>query len=143
MELWPERLSHYRRTAFRQGSGEDGGIVEMAAVRAFRNLRWPVWWVSTMEVNRTLPVIRYRHIKGVTKGMDVEWRFQETDGGVKVSIIHQWMKPPLLRRLAANGIGRIFVHHIADQTLAGLARQIKQAHHQKEGTGIWQTSGSL
>ena len=68
--------------------------------------------------------VAYRHIGGITKGMDVLWEVRPTDdGGSHLRIIHEWAGPnwPLIGGIAANFvIGPIFVHHIATRTLAGI-----------------------
>ncbi|MFB9330483.1 SRPBCC family protein [Paenibacillus aurantiacus] len=121
IDLWPERLEHYRKVRVLEGDLETRGVVEMAAHRQFERMNWPVWWISTMEVDREAGRIRYRHIRGVTKGMEVEWRLvQDGPSRTHVSIIHEWKQPPIGRRMAGGFIGHVFVHHIADQTLAGL-----------------------
>ena len=75
------------------------------------------------------PSIRFRHVRGVTTGMDVEWTFDEVAGGTLVRIVHVWNGPswPLIGDLAARGIiGPVFVHGIAQRTLAGLAREAER-----------------
>ena len=68
--------------------------------------------------------MRYRHVDGVTTGMDVEWSFRPVDGGTHVRIVHAWDGPgwPGIGTVAALAIiGPVFVHGIASRTLAGLA----------------------
>src|SRR5215831_14250870 len=76
IERWPEILPHYRWVRMLERR-PDGGRVEMAAWRPFgpAPLRYPTWWVSEMRVASEdgRPVIRYRHVDGITKGMDVRW----------------------------------------------------------------------
>src|SRR5256885_11079571 len=74
VEHWPVILSHYRGVRFLDRR-DGGGTVEMAASRPFGPLRYPVWWVSEMTVDRTACEIRYRHVRGITAGMSVLWRF--------------------------------------------------------------------
>jgi hypothetical protein len=69
--------------------------------------------------------IRYRHIRGITRRMDVVWRLVEQPGGVAVTIVHEWEGPawPLIGPLAARlVIGPVFIHGIASRTLAGIKR---------------------
>jgi ribosome-associated toxin RatA of RatAB toxin-antitoxin module len=120
---WPARLAHYRWVRFLERRG-DGGLVEMAAWRPFGPLRYPTWWVSEMTVDRDEPAVRYRHVRGITSGMDVVWAFEAVPEGAAVTLTHRWDGPPwpLLRRPAADlVIGPLFIHHIAQRTLAGLA----------------------
>ncbi len=128
VERWPTFLSHYRWVRVLERTG-DGSLVEMAAWRPFGILRYPTWWVSEMRV---LPAqaVRYRHVKGITRGMDVEWQFVPQPGGVAVTIVHQWTGPqwPVIGRLAADWvIGPVFIHGIASRTLAGVKRRAEAA----------------
>ncbi len=132
VERWPAWLAHYRRVRFLERDGPAagargrGGIVEMAAWRRCGPLRWPPWWVSEMRVDERSPAVRYRHVRGVTRGMDVEWAFAPLgEGEVAVTITHWWTGPrwPLMGPLVARlVIGPWFIHAIAQRTLAGIAR---------------------
>ncbi|MFF2089764.1 SRPBCC family protein [Paenibacillus sp. NPDC058174] len=133
VERWPELLPHYRRTSFEQGGSGVGGKVEMAAYRPFKPLKWPVWWTSDMEVDEVKQVVHYKHIKGVTRNMEVEWRLEPmSEDAVKVSIVHRWYRPPFGRRLIAGTICDQFVHAIADLTLQGLKRHAEQEQLEKQ-----------
>ena len=124
---WPSILPHYRWVRLL-----DDGLVEMAAWRPFGGgvIKYPTWWVSAMTVDRPAGEIRYRHIRGITRGMEVVWRLVEVGGGreepgrgVDVEIVHTWSGPrwPLVGRLAADlVIGPVFIHGIASRTLAGI-----------------------
>lgn len=124
VERWPALLPHYRRV--RVLARRDGAAtVEMAAVRPFGPVAWPVWWVSEMTVDAGRHEVRYRHVRGITTGMDVVWRVIPAETGSVVEIVHEWRGPrwPLVGALAAGlVIGPVFVHAIAARTLAGLAR---------------------
>lgn len=124
VQHWPAHLAHYRYVRFREHAADGGGVVEMAAWRPFGPLRWPTWWLSEMEVDHARPAVRFRHIGGITSGMDVEWSFQKVTDGTLVRIVHAWDGPrwPLIGLFAARAvIGPVFVHGIASRTLAGLA----------------------
>jgi len=140
VEAWPEHLSHYRFVRFRERRSDGGGIVEMSANRPFPvpltplRVNWPTWWLSEMSVNEAAPAIRFRHIAGITRGMDVEWTFATTPGGIHVRILHVWDGPPipLIGIWAATYvIGPIFIHGIASRTLAGLATKAESRPHQQ------------
>lgn len=132
VEYWPAHLAHYRFVRFREGDSESGGTVEMSANRPFElgrgpipKLNWPTWWLSLMQVDRSKPSIRFTHIGGITKGMEVEWTFTSHPGGTLVRIVHVWRGPglgPAGLALAKYLIGPVFVHGIASRTLAGLIR---------------------
>jgi ribosome-associated toxin RatA of RatAB toxin-antitoxin module len=128
VERWPARLPHYRWVRFNQRRA-DGGVVEMAAVRPFGPVAWPVWWESEMWIDAARREVRYRHVRGITAGMDVVWRVVPHGAEqTEVTIVHTWEGPawPLIRVPAAEWvIGPIFVHGIASRTLAGLARAVE------------------
>ena len=127
VERWPEVLPHYRWVRFLERR-PDGGVVEMSANRPFGPLNWQTWWVSEMWIEPARRAVRYRHVRGVTSGMDVEWTLRDGADGVDVSIVHEWGGPPwpLIRRPAAEWvIGPVFVHGIASRTLAGLKRAVE------------------
>jgi ribosome-associated toxin RatA of RatAB toxin-antitoxin module len=127
VERWPELLPHYRwvRILERRSAG---AVVEMAAYRPFGVLNYPTWWVSEMEIDHEAPAVRYRHVRGITTGMDVEWRLVPSGEATEVTIVHEWDGPrwPLIRRPAAEWvIGPVFVHGIASRTLAGIRRAVE------------------
>jgi len=125
VEQWPDHLLHYRFVRFNSRASDGGGVVEMSANRPFGGLNWPTWWRSDMQVIESGPAVRFRHVAGITKGMEVEWSFEPTPSGTHVRILHVWNGPrwPVIGRFAATTvIGPIFVHGIASRTLAGLAR---------------------
>jgi coenzyme Q-binding protein COQ10 len=129
VERWPEILSHYRRVRFRRRDGFGRGLVEMAALRMFGPAGYPVWWVSEMWTDESVPVVRYRHVEGVTKGMDVEWRFRSDGNGTHVEIVHDWprgLKWPIIGKFAGDRvIGPIFIHHVAGKTLEGVKKAVE------------------
>jgi ribosome-associated toxin RatA of RatAB toxin-antitoxin module len=133
VERWPAHLPHYRYVRFRERRADGGGVVAMSAYRPFDlletsrgplRINWPTWWLSEMTVDPEKPAIRFRHIGGITKGMEVEWTFTPASLGAHVRILHLWDGPPvpLIGTWAAKFIiGPVFVHGIASRTLAGLA----------------------
>jgi len=129
VEKWPSHLPHYRYVRFRERRTDGGGLVEMSAHRPFQlsgtlRINWPTWWLSQMAVDSEKPAIRFRHVGGITKGMDVEWTFAPAPGGTHVRIVHVWDGPrvPVVGMWAAMFvIGPVFIHGIASRTLAGLA----------------------
>jgi hypothetical protein len=84
------------------------------------------------------PSIRFRHVDGITRGMDVEWSFTPwrerftpptTPLATFVRIVHEWDGPrwPLVGPTVASGvIGPVFIHAIAARTLFGLATVAEQ-----------------
>jgi ribosome-associated toxin RatA of RatAB toxin-antitoxin module len=127
VERWPELLPHYRWVRMLERR-PGGGVVEMAAWRPFGPVGYPTWWVSEMRLDQATPAVHYRHIGGITTGMDVVWQFVAGAGGTEVSIVHEWSGPawPLISKPAAElVIGPVFVHGIASRTLAGIKRHVE------------------
>lgn len=114
VEDWPRLLPHYRSVrVIASGGGER--LVEMRA----RRDRIPVWWWARQVVLPAERRIRYTHVRGVTRGMEVEWRITPEEGGVVVTIVHDlrlgW---PLIGQVVADRIiGPMFVDPIAGATL--------------------------
>ena len=134
-ERWPEILPHYRWVTVLEGGG-DHKAVEMAARRG----RFPVKWRARQDVERDgpTPIIRFHHIGGVTKGMDVAWTFAPGPDGVAVTIDHDFAPPwPVVGGLVADRIiGPHFVEAIAGQTLNTIKGIVenRDARFQPDGT---------
>ncbi len=119
IERWPELLPHYRWVRVLREEG-NRRLVEMAAHRD----GIPVRWWAEQERFPEVPRITFRHVRGITTGMEVEWQFMPGPDGVRVEIHHElrlgW---PLIGGLVADRIiGPLFVANIAGKTL----RRIKQ-----------------
>jgi coenzyme Q-binding protein COQ10 len=128
VEQWPALLPHYRDVRFISRTRDGGGVVEMAAWRPFALFDWPTWWVSEMQVfdgePGAPPWIRFRHMRGVTRRMEVLWAFKPDAERTTVTILHMWNGTPwpaIGVFAARHVIGPVFVHAIAERTLAGLA----------------------
>jgi ribosome-associated toxin RatA of RatAB toxin-antitoxin module len=123
VERWPVLLSHYRWVRVLERRGEVA-VVEMAAWRPFGIFKYPTWWVSEMRLDPKAPAVHYRHIRGITRGMDVVWQLEPAGEDTEVTIVHEWAGPrwPLIGALAAEWIiGPVFIHGIASRTLRGIA----------------------
>ena len=88
-----------------------------------------------MMIDRPAGEIRYRHVRGITREMQVVWRLVEdgegSERGVDVEIVHTWDGPPwpLIGRVAANlVIGPVFIHGIASRTLAGIKKAAESTY---------------
>jgi ribosome-associated toxin RatA of RatAB toxin-antitoxin module len=123
-ERWPELLPHYRyvRVLAQNGAAR---TVEMAARHGFVPLRW-----TAEQTNDALrPHIAFHHVKGPTRGMDVEWIFTPLgDDTTRVQIVHRLaFRFPI----AADFFGKyvvsdIFIHGVANKTLARM-KQLAEA----------------
>jgi uncharacterized membrane protein len=112
VERWPELLPHYRYV--RRLPGADRRFA-MGARRG----PIPVRWEALQRPLRAERRIEFEHTGGVTRGMQVAWRFEERDGALDVSIEHRldlgW---PLIGRFAADRVvGPQFIEAIAARTL--------------------------
>src|SRR5260370_22915187 len=92
VERWPKILAHYRWVRFLVRS-DGGGLVEMAAWRPFGVFRYPTWWVSQMTVDRAAGEIRYRHVRGLTRGMAVVGRLAAHPRRRRVTGVHDLSGP--------------------------------------------------
>jgi ribosome-associated toxin RatA of RatAB toxin-antitoxin module len=130
VERWPEILPHYRWVRFRSKQGFANGVVEMAAWRYFGPLAYPTWWASEMTHDPEHRTVTYRHVDGITRGMDVLWEvIPQAEGRTLVRITHEWAGPawPLIGGVAADQvIGPHFIHFIASRTLAGVTREAER-----------------
>lgn len=114
IEHWPERLPHYRYV--RRIPSPDG--LRHFAMGARRG-PIPVAWAA---VQRPMPEerrIEFHHTGGVTRGMEVAWRFEQDGDGWEVSIEHDLeLRWPLIGAFAAERvIGPHFIDAIAGRTL--------------------------
>jgi hypothetical protein len=119
VENWPRILAHYRRV-YVLADRPEGRIVEMSAWRD--PFPVPVRWRAIQRVDGAASRVLYRHIGGVTRGMEVEWSIVQAGQAVNVTIVHRfappwpWPGPWIARRIVCG----FFVHVIADRTLAGI-----------------------
>jgi len=130
VEDWPRLLPHYRSVRVIAASGNER-IVEMRA----RRDRIPVSWWARQVILPSERRIRYTHVRGVTRGMEVEWRFTPAAEGVLVTIVHDLsLRWPLVGRVVADRIiGPMFVEPIAGATLRRIKMLVEQDVAHSEG----------
>jgi ribosome-associated toxin RatA of RatAB toxin-antitoxin module len=133
-ERWPEVLPHYRWVYVLDEEG-NSKLVEMAAKRNFFIFDWPVRWWAAQTCFPDEPRISFKHVGGITRGMEVEWLFSPKDNGVEVTIVHDLdLKWPLIGGVAANWvIGPLFVDAIAGKTLARVKELAEAGSRQPVG----------
>ncbi len=122
IEDWGHILPHYRYVRILRRRGNH----KLARMSAWRNFI-PVTWsaVQTVEAgDEARPGrILFHHVKGLVRGMDVEWSFHPMpDGAVLVRIAHRLGEPPFPTRLLGPRltdliVGRAFIGYIAAKTL--------------------------
>ncbi len=113
-ERWPDYLPHYRFVRILKEEGTSR-VVEMAASRDGIPLRW----TARQWNDAATPRIRFEHVAGWTRGMQVAWDFAPDPQGTRVSIIHRLdFQFPIARKfLGRYVVGEFFVHNIAGKTL--------------------------
>src|SRR5438552_8000980 len=127
VEDWGRILPHYRyvKVLHREANRK---WVQMSAWRDVIPVTWTA--VQTVEAGEDGKPGRicFHHIRGLVRGMDVEWWFVPPSdrGGVLVGITHNLARPPfptslLGPKLVGSIVGHGFVGYIAGKTL----RQIK------------------
>src|SRR5688572_12168239 len=126
VERWADLLPHYTRSVAVERRS-DGSVV--AAFIAHRpligvlGLGLPVTWRSRTWSEPAARRLRFVHVAGATKGMDVTWRIEPAEGGgdgdapdaCAVTIEHDFA--PRLPGFAAF-VDRFFTRPIAGRTLA-------------------------
>lgn len=124
VERWPDILPHYRWVRVLRDHGE-ARLVEMAA----RRDAIPVRWRAIQVLEPSIPRITFRHVGGVTTGMDVAWLFEPGPDGLTVRIVHDFEPPwPLVGGFVADRIiGPLFVANIAGKTLRRI-KELAEAH---------------
>lgn len=115
VERWPDLLPHYRWVRVLR---EDGPCrtVDMAARRDAIPLRWTAVQCLDPVQHR----ITFRHIAGITAGMDVAWTLTpQSDGTTDVAIWHSFRPrwPLVPDVLIHQVVGRLFVDNVAGKTL--------------------------
>ena len=115
LSRWKEHLPHYR---YVRVLGEANGWTR-AAMSARRG--WiPVFWHAVQSAEADLRRVRFRHVRGITRGMEVLWTLEPERGGTRANIRHDldlgwsWIGA----WFAEHVISRGFIHPIAGRTLA-------------------------
>jgi ribosome-associated toxin RatA of RatAB toxin-antitoxin module len=122
VERWSTLLPHYARSSAVERRADGSVVVDFVAQRPFvpiLGLALPVTWRARTwsETEPHGPHLRFVHVAGATKGMDVTWRLEPTDDGrgTRVTIEHAFA--PAIPGFAAF-VDRWFTRAIAGRTLA-------------------------
>jgi len=118
---WPELLPHYQKVTV-LSRNETGVITTMTATRSFGVLKVPVAWRSRTWAEVDDPDdlrLRFVHVRGATRGMDVTWHITPRPGGCNVAIDHEFVRPlPFVGAdVFPRLVDRVFVRPIAGRTL--------------------------
>ncbi len=121
---WPQFLPHYRYVRVLERDGERQ-TVEMACWRTGIPLRWKSHlWVSPAQRR-----MRFLHIAGPARGMDVVWTLKPEQDGTRVQIHHDLaLQAPVVRSALGRWVvGQFFVSAVAGRTLAFLKQAIEKS----------------
>jgi ribosome-associated toxin RatA of RatAB toxin-antitoxin module len=115
---WERILPHYARSRPVESRPDDSLVVEFIARRPLigvLGLGLPVTWRARAWNDPATLRLRFVHVAGATRGMDVTWRIEPAAGGSRVSIEHDFR--PRIAVFAAV-VDRAFTRPIAGRTLA-------------------------
>ncbi len=120
-ERWERLLPHYARSRVVERRLDGSVVVDFVARRSMPlvgvlGLALPVAWRARTWSEPASLRLRFVHVAGATRGMDVTWRIEPTaDRGCRVAIDHDF-RP----RFApfASFVDRAFTRPIAGRTLA-------------------------
>ena len=117
-ERWATLLPHYVRSQLHDTDSWGRPIIEFVARRPLvpvLGLGLPVVWSSRTWNEPESLRLRFQHIGGATRGMDVTWRIEaRDDDGCRVTIRHEFS--PTMPGFAWF-VDRFFTRPIASRTL--------------------------
>jgi ribosome-associated toxin RatA of RatAB toxin-antitoxin module len=125
---WERLLPHYAASRPVDHRPDGSVVVDFVARRPFPlvavlGLGIPVTWRARTWNEPAARRLRFVHVAGATKGMDVTWRIDPTDDGCHVAIDHEFR--PRIAPFAAF-VDRAFTRPIAGRTL-GTFKAIAEA----------------
>ena len=116
---WDRLLPHYIRSRAVGRTDDDAQVVDFIARRVVvrtLGIGLPVIWRARTWSDPGTRRLRFVHVAGATKGMDVTWRIEpNAEGGTHVTIEHDFA--PRLPGFA-RFVDRAFTRPIAGRTLA-------------------------
>ncbi len=120
VESWPRLLRDYRWCRVLERTPDRLVFAMGGWIRG-----WPARWTAVQEPRPNEHRISFRHLRGITRGMQVEWRFASDGNAVEVELVHDLvMRWPLIGRLVGNLIvGPMFIDFIARKTLKAVKAQ--------------------
>ena len=118
VERWATLLPHYTRSTALERRADGSIVAEFVARRPLigvLGLGLPVVWRSRTWSEPAERRLRFVHVAGASRGMDVTWRITATAAGCRVTIEHEFA--PRVPGFAAF-VDRWFTRPIAGRTLA-------------------------
>lgn len=115
---WPSLLPHYMRArpVSRSGKFLVCDFVARRPLVPILGIGLPVAWRSRTWAEPDRLRLRFRHVGGATRGMDVTWRIEPIAPGCRVTIEHDFQ--PRIGAWA-RFVDRAFTKPIARRTLRG------------------------
>ncbi|MBU0566906.1 SRPBCC family protein [bacterium] len=120
-ESWPEFMPSYKEVKITQRT-EDRMVIERRGEVKGKL----VFWKS--EVRLEPPkVIKARQVEGPIPDMDIQWLFEEVEGGTKIVLIHnfEYKKIPLIGGIIGRLIAAKIVRRMAQETLEAIKRRME------------------
>ena len=114
VERWDRLLPHYARSRVVDRRSDGSLVVDFVARRpliGILGLGLPLTWRARTWSEPSAQRLRFVHVAGATKGMDVTWRIEPVDDGTRVTIEHEFR--PRIGAFAA------FVDGFATRPIAG------------------------
>ena len=139
VERWDRVLPHYVRSRVVARGADGTRLTEFVARRPLigsLGLGLPVAWRARTWAEPDTLRLRFVHVAGATKGMDVTWRIDPQGDGARVSIDHDFR--PRLPGFA-RFVDRAFTRPIAGHTLATF-KALAEALGAEADPGIGSTS---
>lgn len=118
VERWADLLPHYARSTAIERRPDGSLVTDFIARRpliGLLGLGLPVTWRSRTWSEPASRQMRFVHVAGATRGMDVTWRIEPDGDGTWVVIEHEFR--PRIPGFAAF-VDRFFTRPIAGRTLA-------------------------
>jgi aromatase len=140
VERWDRLLPHYVRSRVIARGADGTRLTEFVARRPFiglLGLGLPVAWRARTWAEPDRLQLRFMHVAGATRGMDVTWRIEPVGDGARVSIDHEF--EPRLPGFAWF-VDRAFTRPIAGRTLATF-KALAEALGGDPDPGMGSTSG--
>ena len=90
---------------------------------------FPIQWVAEQINDDARPHIAFHHVRGWTRGMDVEWTFTPIAAGTRVTIVHRlaFAFPVAAAWIGKHIVSDYFIHGVAARTLARM-KVLAEAH---------------
>jgi ribosome-associated toxin RatA of RatAB toxin-antitoxin module len=118
VERWATVLPHYSRSRALERRPDGSLVADFVARRPLvgvLGLGLPVTWRSRTWSEPGTLRLRFVHVAGATRGMDVTWLIEPTEDGCRVTIEHEFSpRVPGFARF----VDRWFTRPIAGRTLA-------------------------